>query len=137
LVSSSPTPPDRTHREDAMSSSRLWGHSKIPGRASAREVPSIDAAGLTEERFFRDYVDEVRPCRIVGAVSHWPATKLWRSPDYLLAKIGADREVEVRTHPYVEYPMATSMEAELAKQNSETEVTMSFGEFLRRASAPG
>lgn len=60
----------------------------IPGMANARQVPSIDAAGLTEARFRSDYVDRNLPVLIKGAIRHWPAVGKWTDKRYLADKVG-------------------------------------------------
>jgi Cupin-like domain len=104
----------------------------IPGHSTAPELESVQASTLTEKRFRRQYVDEWRPCRIVGAINHWPAMRLWASREYLISKIGADREVDARTHPRIGHVTRQAQ----TKQNADTMASMSFSEFLRRASAP-
>lgn len=107
-------------------------HDAVPSRHTAPELESIPADKLSEARFRRDFVSPWRPCRIEGAIRHWPATKLWASPDYLTGRVGAEREVVVRTHPRIGYPTTKAQH----QQNVETQESMPFGEFLRRAAAP-
>jgi hypothetical protein len=129
------TTPQRT-ADSVAAEAKHWGHSKSPGYGSAGEVDSVSASVLTERQFFRDRVARLSPCRIVGATEHWPARELWGSHDYLLAKVGGEQTVRVRTHPLVEYGHLTRMAAELSAQNDATSETMSFAEFMRRGTAP-
>lgn len=119
-----------------MSEKRQWGHSSLADHARCLEVPTVSAATLTQERFFSDWVAPLKPCRIAGAVDPWPARRLWTSSEYLMDRIGADREVIARTHPAIEYPMVTTDGERLDRQNAETQARMPFGEFMRRAQAP-
>lgn len=104
-------------------------HAKLPGYSDALEVEVVRAEDLTEQRFFRDYVDRCRPCRIRGAINHWPAMRLWKSPDYLCDKVGAEKPVQARTYPRIE-PLP------MHEQNLATAIEIPFGEFVRRATAP-
>ena len=112
-------------------------HSRLPGYESAPEIETVQASKLTEARFWRDHVRRLAPCRIAGAVKHWPAMKLWQSPEYLIAKIGAEREVRVRTHPLAEFGALSKVRAAVERQNLETHETMRFADFLQRGNAPG
>ena len=55
----------------------------IPGMKDAAPVPQRQADTLSESDFFHIYVLNSQPCLIKGAVTHWPASRNWREPDYL------------------------------------------------------
>jgi hypothetical protein len=106
--------------------------SAVPGHSNAVELDSVDAGTLTEERFRREYVDEWRPVRIAGAIKHWPAIRLWKSAEYLMGRVGAERDVRARNHPAILYPATEAH----TRQNADTAEDMTFAEFVRRACAP-
>lgn len=74
---------------------------KVPHYADAPSISTLDAAELTPESFYADYIDRLRPCLVRNAVRHWPAFERWRSVEYLREKVG-DVEVKVATRPLIE-----------------------------------
>jgi hypothetical protein len=103
--------------------------SRIPGHDAARPVERIDATRIGEPEFRARYVDQLRPVLLAGAVAHWPAFARWRSPAYLVDRIGADTEVKVVTRPIIEYPTAPPA-------TEDERAAMPFGELMRRAQEP-
>ncbi|MBV9549197.1 MAG: cupin-like domain-containing protein [Alphaproteobacteria bacterium] len=63
----------------------------VPGMATAKPVPVLEARSLSERAFKDEYVAHSRPCLIKGAVAHWPATHKWRERDYLKRICGAEQ----------------------------------------------
>ncbi len=111
---------------------KFYSLSRIQEFAPPRDVESVSAATLTSEDFRRNFIDKFRPCRIVGALEHWPAMRLWKSDEYLIGRVGKEKEVAVSTSPLFESP-----NEEQLKHNLGSYLKMSFGDFMERASAPG
>jgi len=78
---------------------------EVPHYKDAKRVEEVDGQALQELRFYRDFVEPMKPCLIKRAVNHWPAYRLWDSPAYILNVVG-NPDVRVAKEPIVEYPAA-------------------------------
>ncbi|HWC62225.1 MAG TPA: cupin-like domain-containing protein, partial [Rhizomicrobium sp.] len=104
-------------------SSPIFDH--VPGMKRAAPLASVQAAELTRERFFTDYMAQSRPVLIKGAVAHWPARTKWREPDYLKSRSGHH---QVYYYPHENY---SSQARQLRDQ-----VMIPLGKALERLRAP-
>jgi len=48
--------------------------------------------------FYKEYISENKPCKILGAIDNWGAMKKWRNLEYLKEKMGG-REITVDITP--------------------------------------
>jgi hypothetical protein len=124
MITTSPT-----HGNTGDEHAKPWSLSRIPGYLDAPVLESVHASGLTEEEFRRNFVGQMRPVRVIGAVRHWPAFQKWKSEEYLKQKVGPSTLIQARTHPLIE---AEHNPAWLDR-NKKTTTSVSFNEFLRRA----
>ena len=113
-----------------------WSLHRNPNYACARALESVDAASITPQEFHRRFVARNRPCVVRGAARHWPASELWRSPDYLKSKV-PDVMLEARSAPTLEYLSAIDedIREELARQDKAVYEQVSFHDFVDRASS--
>jgi Cupin-like domain len=75
-----------------------WNLSGFPNYERAVPIDSIKASDISESEFLEHYVNRNRPCRLIGAIEHWPACTRWRQVDYLKLKTRNSR-VEVSSFP--------------------------------------
>jgi Cupin-like domain len=111
-----------------------WSLSRTPHYNEALTIDSIPAGEVSAAEFHKHYVARNRPCRLIGAVKHWPAYQKWTSADYLREKVG-DRTVTARTYPASEYirHVKQPVQARLLEKKAASARTLSFLEFLDSA----
>jgi hypothetical protein len=77
---------------------------QLPNRDKARAMEVVEASSLTPERFFGEYVEQLKPCLIRGAARHWPAFEKWRDAGYLKTALGNVLEERIMRWPKIEFP---------------------------------
>jgi len=102
---------------------------RVPNYHSAPSIAQVDASELSEREFSAEFVEHMRPCLIRGAIRHWPAVKLWPSPDYLRQRVG-NREVSICLAPRIEHPAAAKGNPELRQRMDNASRPMRFEGFL-------
>lgn len=54
----------------------------IPGLEDAKEVMEVNAADLSQKKFYEQWVNKNNPCVIRGACKHWPASEKWHKTEF-------------------------------------------------------
>jgi hypothetical protein len=107
-----------------------WDLSHIPNYDTALPIHTVNAEELSEERFYREFVLQNRPCLILGAVKNWPAFKKWKSSAYLATHTD-NKVVRARKAPMWELlPEAAETLQEMQEHNRSIFLDVPFHDFL-------
>lgn len=102
---------------------------EVPHYKDAMRLEEVNGEALPELRFYRDFVDPMKPCLVKKAVNHWPAYRLWNSPAYILNVVG-NPDVRVAKEPIVEYPTAAKGNVTLKERIDATFFDTQLREFF-------
>ncbi len=117
---------------DEINHDEPWRLSLTPNYQNAMEVDSVSAETISQAEFYEKYVKRNRPCLLVGAVKHWPASKKWRDIDYLKKKT-ANVDFLMRKDPPAEqtgFIKDKALRESLSDQNRNILIKTTFHDFL-------
>ena len=77
--------------------------SQFPQYENALTIDSVLANTTTERDFRREYIERNLPCRLIGAVKHWPAFQRWSAIGYLRQKVGGQQRIGACIAPMAEF----------------------------------